>query len=331
MDFIRYVNSKDIRHYLYDIDYKLSPDQKIFIVLACSFIGVDEKVKALESYLQSSDDLPLTSITDEINYSELVGITSHEFIRRYISDVKAMTAFMKDYSQGYFYQAKIEYESNSDSDLLGYFKSFQSCFDAVQKYSKENQMGDNERFRIEKILFDDAYYCGDNYLSGSSYCFYSNNLQLMDIYVYDNNCKTYGVGIDGMYIGIPMPFKRGDIVTLGRNHSSVYLGYHPEKPEDYKQGRSFGDILYYGIYPFATGFRSGWGIPFSYELEYANLSLLHGNELKLIPLSKYLKGEIEVDEFYKTVRYQEIKTEEALEKEYLSTFFDSLEKVGINL
>ena len=89
MDFIRYVNSKDVRQYLYDIDYKLSADQVIFIVLSCPFISVDEKVKSLQEYLQSSDALPLTSITD-MSFQETFGITSHEFIRRYISDVRNM-------------------------------------------------------------------------------------------------------------------------------------------------------------------------------------------------------------------------------------------------
>ena len=47
MDFIGYIASKDVRQYLYDIDYKLSADQVIFVVLSCSFISVDEKVSTL--------------------------------------------------------------------------------------------------------------------------------------------------------------------------------------------------------------------------------------------------------------------------------------------
>lgn len=80
MDFIRYISSKDVRQYLYDIDYKLSADQIIFIVLSCSFISIDEKLKALNDFRQTSDDVPLTSITDE-SFSETIGLTSHEFIR----------------------------------------------------------------------------------------------------------------------------------------------------------------------------------------------------------------------------------------------------------
>lgn len=148
---------------------------------------------------------------------------------------------------------------------------------------------------------------GENYLSDSNYCLFSNNLELMDVYVYDNNCKTYGVGIDGMYVDIPMPFRKGDIVTLGRDINGVYLGYHPEKPEDYKPGHSYGDILFYGIYAEECGFDGGYVIVFNYNVEYKDPSLLSDDDLKLIPLSKYLKGELDSDEFYRNVRILELK------------------------
>lgn len=329
MDYIRYIASKDVRQYLYDIDYKLSADKVIFVVLSCSFISVDEKVKALDYYLQSSDAVPLTSITDE-SFSETIGLTSHEFIRRYKSDVEAMAEFMKANTSGYFYQARIMYEGNSEPNLIGCFKTYKSCFEAITKYSEENEMESNERLRIDKFPFDDDDSGnGENYLSDSNYCLFSNNLELMDIYVYDNNCKTYGVGIDGMYVGIPMPFKKGDIVSLGRDINGVYLGYHPEKPEDYKTGRSYGDILLYGIYAEEYGFDGGYGIVFNYDVEYKDPALLSGDDLKLIPLSKYLKGEIDSDELYRNVRIIELKKEKEKEDEYLSVFCSSLAELGI--
>ena len=329
MDFIRYIASKDVRQYLYDIDYKLSADQVIFVVLSCSFISVDEKVKALDDYLQSSEELPLTSITDE-SFSETIGLTSHEFIRRYKRDVETMTEFMKANTSGYFYQARIMYEGNSDPDLIGCFKTYKSCFEAIIKYSEENEIEPNVRLRVDKFPFDDDDSGnGENYLSDSNYCLFSNNLELMDIHVYDNNCKTYGVGIDGMYVGIPMPFRKGDIVSLGRDINGVYLGYHPEKPEDYKPGRSYGDILFYGIYAENCGFDGGYGIVFNYDVEYKDPALLSGDDLKLIPLSKYLKGEIDSDELYRNVRIIELKKEKEKEDEYLSEFCSSLAELGI--
>ena len=191
-------------------------------------------------------------------------------------------------------------------------------------------MKQGERLRIDKFPFDDDDSGnGENYLSDSNYCLFSNNLELMDINVYDNNCKTYGIGIDGMYVGIPMPFKKGDIVSLGRDINGVYLGYHPEKPEDYKPGRSYGDILLYGIYAEEYGFDGGYGIVFNYNVEYKDPALLSGDDLKLIPISKYLKGELDSDEFYRNVRMLELKKEKEKEDEYLSEFCSSLAELGI--
>lgn len=330
MDFIRYVNSKDVRQYLYDIDYKLSADQVIFVVLTCPFISVDEKVKSLEEYLQSSDALPLTSITD-MSFQETFGLTSHEFIRRYISDVRNMTAFMKADTRGYFYQARIQHEGKLEPEPIECFKSYKACFDAVRNYSKEYSMDPEDRLRIDKLSFDDDEEGnGENYLSDSNYCLFSKNLDLMNIYVYDHNCKTYGVGIEGMYVGIPMPFKKGDIVTLGKDINGVYLGYHPEKMEDYKTGRSMGDILFYGIYALENGFEGGYGNVFCYDLEYADPASLSGADLKLVPLSRFMKGEIEADEFYNAVRLIELQREKEREDEYLQSFSSSLKELGIN-
>lgn len=329
MDFIRYISSKDVRQYLYDIDYKLSADQIIFIVLSCSFISIDEKLKALNDFRQTSDDVPLTSITDEC-FSETIGLTSHEFIRRYKSDVETMSEFMKANTCGYFYQVSLQYEDNLETELIGCFKSYKTCFEALSEYSKENVMKPGERLRIDKFPFDDEDSGnGENYLSDSNYCLFSNNLELMDINVYDNNCKTCGIGIDGMYVGIPMPFKKGDIVSIGRDINGVYLGYHPEKPEDYKPGRSYGDILLYGIYAEEHGFDGGYGIVFNYNVEYKDPALLYGDDLKLIPVSKYLKGELDSDEFYRNVRILELKKEKEKEDEYLSVFCSSLAELGI--
>ena len=193
MDFIRYVNSKDVRQYLYDIDYKLSADQVIFVVLSCPFISVDEKVKSLEEYLQSSDALPLTSITD-MSFQETFGINSHEFIRRYISDVRNMTAFMKADTRGYFYQVRIQHKGKLEPEPIECFKSYKACFDAIRNYSKEYSMDPEDRLRIDKLSFDDEEEGnGENYLSDSNYCLFSKNLDLMNIYVYDHPEASWSV------------------------------------------------------------------------------------------------------------------------------------------
>uniref|UniRef100_UPI0025D3B2D4 hypothetical protein n=1 Tax=uncultured Succinivibrio sp. TaxID=540749 RepID=UPI0025D3B2D4 len=103
-----------------------------------------------------------------------------------------------------------------------------------------------------------------------------------------------------------------------------------EKMEDYKTGRSMGDILFYGIYALENGFEGGYGNLFCYDLEYADPASLSGADLKLVPLGRFMKGEIEADEFYNAVRLIELQREKEREDEYLQAFSSSLKELGIN-
>ena len=120
-----------------------------------------------------------------------------------------------------------------------------------------------------------------------------------------------------------------EFVDLGLSVKWATCNIGAEKPEDYKPGRSYGDILLYGIYAEEHGFDGGYGIVFNYNVEYKDPALLSGDDLKLIPVSKYLKGELDSDEFYRNVRILELKKEKEKEDEYLSVFCSSLAELGI--
>lgn len=50
MDFRDYVNSRDIREYLYKIDYKLSSTQKLDIVEYNNYLTFEQKISLLEEH-----------------------------------------------------------------------------------------------------------------------------------------------------------------------------------------------------------------------------------------------------------------------------------------
>ena len=56
MDFRDYVNSRDIREYLYKIDYKLSSTQKLDIVECNHYLTVEQKLSLLEELLKENDE-----------------------------------------------------------------------------------------------------------------------------------------------------------------------------------------------------------------------------------------------------------------------------------
>ena len=104
MDFIQFVNSKDIRKYLYDINYKLSVDQMIFVVLRCMFISVDKKIEALLEIKRTTSNVALSSIGRESYFNELSGIMSYEFIDRCIDNFNQQLVHIKTSSDENFYE-----------------------------------------------------------------------------------------------------------------------------------------------------------------------------------------------------------------------------------
>ena len=56
MDYIRFVNSRDIREYLYEKKYCLSGEQKLFLIDKCYRIPLEERLIALESLLAAPDE-----------------------------------------------------------------------------------------------------------------------------------------------------------------------------------------------------------------------------------------------------------------------------------
>jgi hypothetical protein len=50
MDFIRFVNSRDIREYLYSLDYKLTGEQKLYLIDNCYRITLSEKIPQTRTF-----------------------------------------------------------------------------------------------------------------------------------------------------------------------------------------------------------------------------------------------------------------------------------------
>ncbi len=58
-DYIGYVNSRDIREYLYAVDYRLTDLQAFCLVDSCTHISYAQKLKALNRLLDECTDISI--------------------------------------------------------------------------------------------------------------------------------------------------------------------------------------------------------------------------------------------------------------------------------
>lgn len=320
MDCIKYVNSKDIRKYLYDIDYKLNVEQQFFLIVMCDFITLNERLAALVELLNSTEDSAMTSISNHV-FAESLGLTVHEFIRRYISDNKAMLCFVKDDSPDYIYEAEHLERHLTDFHHIGYYRSYDNALDAIREYAEDEDIGEvQDYYRIRKFIFSECVKETDAVDCDVAECILSKKLDVLSVDCYSGcGLNLYGVDESAMHISIPMPFKRGDIVkragipcgAMDRKYHpeyAVFLSYTPAGKEDLKDNHDGTDILYWGLFPVEKGFYKGhsW---LNYDLEYADKDELEGINSKLIPLSEMVKGNLSPDLFYSAVRSIELKNQ----------------------
>ena len=318
MDCIKYVNSRDVRKYLYKIDFKLNVEQQLFLIVMCDFITLKEKLAALEELLNSSEDAPMTSISNPV-FSESLGLTVHEFIRRYLADKKAILSFIKEASSDYFYEAEHLERHLKDFQHIGFYSNYDNALEAIREYAEDEDIGVvQDYYRIRKYVFSECVKDTDGPVGDVAECILSKNAEVITVDCHSGcGMNLYGVDVSAMHISLPMPFKRGDIVKkagipygalLRSIHPeyAVFLSYTPAGKEDLKDYHDGTDILYWGLFPVENGFYKdhSW---LNYDLEYADKDELEGINCKLIPLSEMIKGNLPPDLFYSAVRTIELR------------------------
>ena len=79
MDILNFVNSKDIKNYLLDIDYKFSTIECAWLVYQSAYTTLNEKHSAFNEILENMPDEPLIVKNNTFNSIE-------SYIRHFVSN-----------------------------------------------------------------------------------------------------------------------------------------------------------------------------------------------------------------------------------------------------
>lgn len=299
MDGIKFINSKDIQHYLREIEYKLSSEQILFLIINNHFLTVEDRIAALKELKETSTNDKLVSITNNF-FEELVGIRLHDFIERYLDNLNRQIAFLKEEDKRFCYQLY----GLSDSRRYKLIGTFQNYDNGLNRIEEESDC--YNYFKVKKIPFEDAFdreYFRQKYLElPYAVAYMDKELMLLDCYANDINIKPQDHYTDCMYITIPLPFEKGDIVKFTSSpwiektdkdkmsEFSVFNSYAPTEDSLHKyQGTDHSDMYYCGYRPKKHGFKLREYNFFSFDIEYADSAELKGHNKRLKALSAVLK------------------------------------------
>lgn len=329
MDVYEYINSKDIRAYLVEQNYSLTPVQCVFLVWQSKRHTLAQKHEAWKDIM---DTLPDCSVPERINCRGWDSL--HAMLRGYMAlEQRLLSRFQSDeHGAVYEYEAWERVNVRSVPGDNGYrwnggfrlFCSYDACYQQAQAYAKE----ENCRFRITKRYIDASPDASD--YDPHITVEYDAGGNMMDVSFI--NCNFFSLSEEenalwnesftGMWFDIPIPFKKGDIVCDNANIYTagipfVLLGtdpwYRQEHPQVQSDFADYSDMNAHGYsYDHALRFFND-----DFRVDYLNLEHwtepLHGPEKLLYAYSQFEKGKIDAYTLLKL--YRMIQAEAAAEDE----------------
>ena len=292
MNYIDYINSKDVRAYLMSIDYKPSLLESAFFIYQSKFKTLAEKFNAWNALIEETDDLILDeNVGDRWAKSDrrspaTYGMSTHSLIRKYMHDEKLIWNFFESENENYVYlvefttyrnkfigEARRDYYTR-ESDMI--FGKLQDAKEYCQREIKEDD--EIVDYSITKKMISIASDEYSNYLKTR----FNLSGEVMSVYLTAMDYERYPAEIrdylkseqelsaecdffEAMWFDIPVPFKKGDIVVAklwnwGRGTEPfVLMSLDPEwrkrkanEGKPYREGTDSSDMI-------ATGWSIGFG------------------------------------------------------------------------
>ena len=323
MNFYQFINSKDIREHLQNLNYQFNAAEAAWLVWQCREATPKLRFKAWNEIIETMPDMEPPVRELRRHYKSI-----HQFLKDYM---EALTRALDEFKQnedpkGYKYIYDVKYWEEwdySENDKghgwmggLNIYSNYKNAIDAI-KEDKEQEYS-HKKFKIEKIRLDHPK---------PSTIIMNDDLQIINANLHpsnadDNRILNYESFFD-MWLDFPLPFKKGDIIWDPQQ--SLHLGLHGHGEElivatpmdandssdkeknSKRRGVDYSDMIITGyfldekgqIYPEIT-----WNY-MDYELYRGKLT---GKNRILKAISNYEKGEIDCELL--ATAYHRIMTEE---------------------
>ena len=212
MNVFDFINSIDVRKHLEKINYQFSTLEKAFFIAMSEYKTIKEKHEAFLYLIENEQDTSVEKRPNTQAYDSLF-----DCLRRYIEIEKALTKKLyesKDCAYSYRYLCKGDRSYCEEFD--NQFPTFEACFEDYK-----NDVADYEcDVRYYEIKMQSLNDKNDKIIAK----FNANNeiLEFSEIYGISEEDSDIITMFEGLWLEIPLPFKRGDIVVLKHNNPNDY-------------------------------------------------------------------------------------------------------------
>ena len=316
-DIYEYFNSRDILEYCSKIKYDFSCIEAAYLVWHSNHHTLVEKHIAWQIII---DTMPDESFHRNWDFN---GHTLHSFLKTYMDLQNEFITNFCTPSTDYIYTYSSSQYPNDEYDFDNiFFNSYEACVTSLKKYIVDSNPYDEiTKVKISRQRLYSSSTSFDEAISSESIIF-NKHLQILDIEASnretekDNHFLLPPHGFYGMWVAIPSPFKRGDIVTDINSYDKNAKKHTPlllERIPYWKCNAENGDdctehieqLLNIGVdwTDMQAGFwfqdNNGeiyWDHGYDYlDLEYYRDELV-GVETFLFAVSSYMQGKIRIEE-----------------------------------
>ena len=306
----KFINSKDIRKYLADINYSYSTSEAAWLVYQCRNATLAEKYAAWKEIIATMPDQSVDSPHFLKPYESI-----HKVINDFVAmKEKATKMFLKETSNAFYQYSIIYCDGSKDYDDSMPYSSYEKCFKQLERELSDED-DDNIAGCIRRSEIDCFY---------DVTAYYNNQGKIMDVVI----PADYGV-LDwnllnffrDLWFHFPAPFKKGDIIydplKYQRRACEALLVMESCTPLSYEEdGRTHtdsSDMNVWGYFQNAvrgTIFSEVTSNYMDYELFPEDQ--LTGKRRILKALGNLIKGEIDIDLFihaYHIIMLEETRNE----------------------
>lgn len=314
-----FVNSKDIKEHWVEIGYEPSALEAAWLIWQSKNHNVEEKHKAWMEIIEKADDCNIPDVEWAKRLPSL-----HEFLKRYISiEENLISSFYKTEDNAVF-SYRMYFDDDGDRDwynVSAFFRTFEEAYE----HSKDDGESPHPKF----IEFVKTYIGVEE-----KQIFVRLNLdkELVRVeetnFLIDDNDFDVFRGFSEMNFEFPLPFKKGDIIKRVRGlytrnsyaddkyvfeASTTEHGYTVVK--GYCADRD-GEVMYENIHMYM-------------DLEFDRSPLIKEDKL-LTPISKYLRGEIDLALLLGAYRHILCSNEAKMINLYMNYTKEKKKLAGIN-
>jgi len=230
IDIFDFIDSKDIRDYNRQLGTMFTPIEQAVIIYNCDSVTVEEKLAAWHELLDAynEEDFSKINLPDGgkvTNRDIMLGHTYRQMTEITVDGFEK-ALLLKNKTENVFYLTQIYAGENSTDCEESEFSSYDKAYEYLCNSKKRELLDYGEKLNLTMNYAMRVISLDESNNDMTEFIF-DNDFRMTNIYFWTGR-ENYG--LDMIYIYIPLPFKKGDIVhTIDGSNSYAIVPKTPDK------------------------------------------------------------------------------------------------------